>query len=167
MDKIYKILLATIGKILPISYHPLGNFGKKFRYFCAKRIVEQIGYGCNIEKGATLQNSVKIGNNSGIGVNCMVGPEVTIGNGVMMGPDCLIYTHNHKFDKNLLKYKGDTKIKPVYIGDNVWIGARCIILPGVKVGKGSTIGAGSIVTKDVPEFTVVAGNPAKVVKYLI
>lgn len=167
MEKIYKLLLGTIGKWLPISYHPGGRIGRYFREFCAKKIVKSIGHGCNIEKGAVLQHSIKIGNNSGIGVNCVIGPGTIIGNGVMMGPDCLIYTHNHKFDKDLLRYNGDTEINPVNIEDNVWIGARCIILPGVTVGKGSTIGAGAIVTKNVPEYTVVAGNPAKVVKRLI
>ncbi|MEH7581800.1 DapH/DapD/GlmU-related protein, partial [Priestia megaterium] len=67
--------------------------------------------------------------------------------------------------KDELIFEGYTKREPVIIEDRVWIGARCIILPGVTIGKGATVGAGAVVTKDVPPYTVVAGNPAKVVKY--
>ena len=55
--------------------------------------------------------------------------------------------------------------EPVYIGDDVWIGARVIILPGRKIGEGVIIGAGAVVTKDVPDYAVVGGNPAKVIKF--
>ena len=103
-----------------------------------------------------------------VGVNCLIGPKAKIGKSVMMAPECLIYTRNHKFDKTLKKYEGYTEVKPVIIGDNTWLGARCIILPGTKIGKGCTIGAAKlVVTKDVPDYSVAAGNPAKVVKKLI
>ena len=89
-----------------------------------------------------------------------------IGKNVMMGPECLIYTRNHRFDKTKLKYDGYTETRPVIIKDDVWIGARVIILPGVSIGRGSTVGAGAVVSKSVPEYSVVVGNPAKVVKKL-
>ena len=84
----------------------------------------------------------------------------------MMGTDCLIYTQNHKFDEidKLMRLQGFQGTKPVYIGNNCWIGGRVTILPGVKIGDGSIIGAGAVVTKDVPENSIVAGNPAVVVK---
>lgn len=167
MSKIHKFLLSTIGAMLPISYHPFGNIGRKFRYYCASKIVVKIGKNCNVEKGAVLQSSVILDDNAGVGVNCVIGPGTFIGKGVMMGPECLIYTHNHKFDKTILRYNGNTEVNPVYIDDNAWLGARCIILPGVRIGKGATVGAGSVVTKNVDDYTVVAGNPAKTVKYLI
>lgn len=156
-----------IGHRLPLSYRPLGFIGKKFRYFCAARFIKSIGHNVNIEKGASFANSVTIGDNSGIGVNAVLTDEVYIGKNVMMGPDCMIYTSNHKFMKETRSYEGFTQIRPVIIEDDVWIGARCIILPGVKIGKGSTIGAGSVVSKEVPPYSVVAGNPARVVKSLI
>jgi maltose O-acetyltransferase len=65
------------------------------------------------------------------------------------------------------KYIGNTPIKAVIIEDNVWIGARVIILPGVTIGKGSTIGAGAVVSKNIPPYSVAVGNPARVVKSLI
>lgn len=164
---IMKFLFYSIGNWLPISYYPFGFLGKKFRYFCAKFFITSIGKNVNIEKGAFISPGLSVGDNSGIGVNCVISDQVFIGSNVMMGPDCLFYTRNHKFAKVQKKYLGYTEIKPIIVGDDVWLGARCIILPGVKIGRGSTIGAGSIVTKDVPPYSVSAGNPAKVLKSLL
>lgn len=73
-----------------------------------------------------------------------------------MGPDVMIFTQNHKNDRLDIPMMLQTDPKrPVVIGDDVWIAARAIILPGVTIGKGSIIGAGAVVTKDVPEYAVV------------
>lgn len=64
-----------------------------------------------------------------------------------------------------MNLQGMSKEHPVLIEDDVWIGANVIILPGVKISKGSIIGAGSVVTKNVPEYAIVGGNPARVIKY--
>ena len=96
----------------------------------------------------------------------MIQGGTTIGNHVMMGPDVSIYTQNHRFsniDKNMDE-QGFDDLKEVHIGNNVWIGARVIILPGVTIGEGAVIGAGTIVSKDVPSFSVFVGNPGRVVK---
>jgi maltose O-acetyltransferase len=79
----------------------------------------------------------------------------------MMAPDVIIVTENHKYTKE--SFKGWEK-KPVIIEDNVWIGYRVIILPGVRVGRNAIIGAGAVVTKDVPPYAIVGGVPAKVIK---
>lgn len=84
----------------------------------------------------------------------------------MMGTDVTVITRNHRFDRTdvpMMK-QGFEDEKPVYIGDDVWIGDRVIILPGVHVGNGCVIAAGSVVTKDVPRYTVVGGVPAKVIR---
>ena len=85
----------------------------------------------------------------------------------MMGPECYICTINHETDDLSVPMckQGSKPEKPVYIGDDVWIGSRVTILPGVRIGNGAIIGAGAVVSKDIPDFAVVAGNPAKVVKY--
>ena len=85
----------------------------------------------------------------------------------MMGPNCIIYTINHKTDdtSTTMRGQGFAEEKPVAIGDDVWIGGRVIILPGVHIGSHSIVGAGAVVTKNVPEWAVVAGNPAVVKKY--
>ena len=83
-----------------------------------------------------------------------------------MGPDILIYTTNHvssSTDIPICK-QGNTKPRPVIIEDDVWIGARVIILPGVTIKKGSIVGAGTVLTKTFPEYSIIAGNPGRVVK---
>lgn len=84
----------------------------------------------------------------------------------MMGQDCIILTQNHNWENlNIpIMEQGYEERKNVYIEDDVWIGARVTILPGVTVGAHSIIGAGAVVTKDVPEYVIVAGVPAKVIK---
>ena len=87
----------------------------------------------------------------------------------MMGPEVLIYSTNHCTSRTdiPINQQGNRSIAPVQIGDDVWIGARVIILPGVIVGSGSVLGAGAVVSKDVPPSAVVVGNPARVVHYRV
>ena len=85
----------------------------------------------------------------------------------MIGPRCIIYTRNHAFERTDIPMfrQGMSETKPVVINDDVWIGARVTILPGVTVGKGAIIGAGSVVTKNIPEYAIVGGISAKVIKF--
>ena len=163
-----KLLYNTIAKNMPISDGRF-NFGsKKLRAFCGKLILEHCGTNVNIEKGARFDEKVRLGNNSGIGVNAFIAAHVSIGENVMMGPDCMIFTSNHRTeerDKPMCQ-QGFTEPRPVTIEDDVWIGARVIILPGVHVGTGSVIGAGAVVTHDVAPYSIVGGNPAKLIRYM-
>ena len=90
---------------------------------------------------------------------------VTIGDRVLIGYRSQILSHNHQLpkDKGRIIDAGHD-YKPVTIGDDAWIGANCIILPGVTIGEGAVVGAGSIVTKDIPAFSIAVGNPAKIIK---
>lgn len=166
MKSIYRILYRLIGKKMPLSDVKFSFGAKKIRRFLTKKIIVKMGNNVNIEKGAEFFNSLEIGNNSGVGVNCMLSGKIIIGNDVMMGPEVYIYTFNHRFNRiDIPMWKqGHEEIKPVYIEDDVWIGSRVTILPGVKIGKGSIIGASSVVTKDVLPYSVVGGNPAKLLK---
>lgn len=131
-----------------------------------KLMLPKCGDNVNIEKNATFSIRTEIGNNSGIGVNAHFYGKVVIGDNVMMAPDCIIYVRNHESSRLDIPMceQGSTEERPVVIGNDVWIGGRVIILPGVKIGDGAIIGAGSVVTKDVSEYDVVAGNPARVIK---
>ena len=94
--------------------------------------------------------------------------SIYIEDDVMIGSGVHIYVANHRFDlndKNIIK-QGHSKPKSVYIKEGAWIGANSIILPGVTIGKNSVVGAGSVVTKSFPDRVLVAGNPAKIIKYL-
>nr|WP_269430795.1 acyltransferase [Methanosarcina siciliae] len=93
------------------------------------------------------------------------GGEIYIGDDVIMGGRVIFHTLNHNYDKkDILIKKQGTIVKPINVGDDCWIGSDVIILPGVTIGKGSVIGAGSMITKDVMPYSVVAGNPARVIK---
>lgn len=92
--------------------------------------------------------------------------KITIGNDVLFGPNVCLYTPTHPLDPNVRKNWGPEAAKPITIGNDCWIGGNAIILMGITIGNGVTVGAGSVVTKDVPDNVVVVGNPAKVIKTL-
>ena len=89
--------------------------------------------------------------------------EIKIGNNVIFGPKTTIWTYNHDYKGSHLPYGGPDILGKVEIEDNVWVGMNAIILPGVTIGEGAIIGAGSVVTKDVPKFSIVGGNPIKII----
>ena len=126
-------------------------------------------------KNVTIWNNVQIdspskltiGDNVSLNRNAILhaGGKIVIGSNVLIGPGVIIYSQNHSYSdsKELIINQG-YNTKKVTIFDNVWIASNAIILPGVTIGEGSIIGAGSVVTKDVKPNTVVAGNPAVVIK---
>jgi len=107
--------------------------------------------------------NIKIGKNVFINACCRFQDQggIEIGDGSLIGHNTTIATLNHDF--NPLKRQNLTP-SPVKIGKNVWIGSDCTILPGVEIGDGAIIGAGSVVTKSVPKNTIAVGNPARVIK---
>ena len=171
--KIVKVLALAayyiFARYLPASNNRIGFWARPIRRLICQRIFESTGRNINIEKGAYFGTGkgIEIGDNSGIGVNCQVYGPAKIANNVMMGPEVIILTANHsseRLDIPMIQ-QGCLPCQKVTIFDDVWIGTRAIILPGVTIGKGSIIGAGSVVTKDVSDYAVVGGNPARVIKY--
>ncbi|MBI1770270.1 MAG: acyltransferase [Bacteroidetes bacterium] len=108
-----------------------------------------------------------IGDNSAVGAQSFLGGQggISIGKDVIMGPQVKIFSENHIYDQdtNIIRKQGESR-KGVVIGDNCWIGAGAIILDGVTISHGCVVAAGSIVTRSVPENSVVAGSPARVIK---
>ena len=163
--KIIYVIYKITACWLPETRHfPLGG---AYRRILAAQIIHKMGKNVNIEHGAIFTPELEIGNNSGIGVDCKLYGPVRIGNDVMMGPEVIAYTVSHCFENPdiLIREQGYKELQPITIGDDVWIGRRVMLLPGVSIGKGAVIGAGAVVTKDVPEFAVVGGVPAKIIKW--
>ncbi|MBE6583910.1 MAG: transferase [Ruminococcaceae bacterium] len=162
--KILYVMYKALACWLPKSDHfpP----GKWLRRTFAKGIAKKCGKKVNIEHGAYFTPGLSIGDRSGVGIDCEINGPVTIGKDVMMGPEVVVYTSGHEFGSTDVPMmdQGFTETKPVVIGDDVWIGRRVIIMPGVTIGNGCIIGAGAVVTKDVPDYSVVGGVPAKILK---
>jgi maltose O-acetyltransferase len=162
-SKIVFILYRITAAWLPISQR--SRLAKSLRVFWARKMI-RCGNAVNIEKNAYFTPGLSLGDNSGIGIDCEVYGPVTIGKNVMMGPEVVIYTSGHKFDRTDIPMieQGSTDAEPVTIGDDVWIGRRVMIMPGVTIGNGCVIGAGAVATKDIPTYSVAGGVPARVLK---
>ena len=121
-----------------------------------------------IESYSCINNAVgdvTIGDNTRIGIHCTIIGPVCIGNNVNLAQGITVTALNHNFaDTNRRIDEQGISTNPVVIGDDVWIGANAVILPGVTIGRHVVVAAGAVVTKDVPEYSVVAGVPAKVIK---
>jgi len=129
-----------------------------------------IGEGVIISRCTYIQSkcgNINIGDFCSIGVQCYISAvnDVTIGNNVLIAGQCYIGGGRYPMERNgvPMKDQGAFSNGPVHIGDDVWIGAGVKILDNVSVGEGSIIGAGAVVTKDVPAYAIVAGVPAKVI----
>lgn len=161
------ILYYTIAQYLPESgkYFKIGG---KVRYILCKRIFKACGKHVNIERKAHFASGVdiEIGDYSGIGINAHIPNGTIIGNYVMMGPNCFILDVNHAIsDLSCPMCKqGMTEKKITRIGNDVWIGRDVHITPGRTIADGSVIAMCSVLTKDFPPYSVVGGNPAKLIK---
>lgn len=171
-------------------------FLKKKKQQTVNTLTLSVGSNNNIHSTAILDNSlggnITIGNNNEIlngcilmsyggkieiGDNCSINPYTIIyghGKGVKIGNEVLIAAHtviipaNHNFLRTDISIKRQgLNFKGIIIHDDVWIAAGCKILDGVTIGKGAIVAAGSVVNKDVPEYAIVAGVPAKIIKMRI
>jgi maltose O-acetyltransferase len=172
MTKIIKIVCLFLyygfARYLPKSYMPFNLCSKYVRFILCRRIFKRIGTNVNVERLSYFGDGsgIEIGDNSGLGINCHI-TYAKIGKNVMIGPDVFYIKANHKFDRLdiPLSEQGSSEAKPLIIEDNAWIGARVILLPGITIGEGAVIGAGSVITSNVPSYAIAAGNPARVIKY--
>ena len=164
------ILYYGFAMHLPASANPFGlGVGKRLRAALCRRIFQRCGEGAGVQTGAYfgLGDHVSLGAHSVIGVDArLYGPgRIEIGDRVLMGPDVAIVTGNHRFGEVGEPIAGQgADVAPVAIEDDVWIGLRVIILPGVTIGKGSVIAAGAVVADDIPPFSIAGGVPARVIR---
>jgi maltose O-acetyltransferase len=112
--------------------------------------------------------NMQVGERVFFNFNCVVldVAPVTIGSRTMFGPNVQVYTATHPLN-HIERSSGREYAKPIRIGEDVWVGGSVVICPGVTIGNRSVIGAGSIITKDIPDDVFAAGNPGKVIRHLI
>ncbi len=172
MGKIKRLIFCALyygfAQWLPSSYiRGCAVFGT-IRHVICRQLFSHCGKEARIEPRAFFNSgrNVSIGDYSSIGEKTKIRGSVKIGDHVMMGEEVLIISWNHAFSRTDIPMvqQGFQEEKTVTIGDDVWIGSRVILLAGVKVGRGAIIGAGAVVAKDVPDWAIVVGNPAKVIK---
>lgn len=158
-----------ICRWLPASTFPvLGRFGKWTRYCCAKVIFKKCGKKVNLERGACFGCGfdIEIGDRSGIGINAHIPSNTIIGNFVNMGPEVFILARNHRINRTdiTMQDQGYTEALQTIIEDDVWIGREVTMTPGRRIAKGSVIGARCLLCKDFPEYSVVGGNPSRLIR---
>lgn len=171
----YRLLYYGFARHLPKSTVPLlGKASKAIRRGICKHLFKKDdSHQCrdlNVEQGAYFGSgkNFTVGDGVGLGKNFKsLNRIVTIDNYLMMGEDVLFLGGGHNYDRTDIPMgqQGGKEATPLHIAGDVWIGARAIILPGCRrIGHGAIIGAGSVVTKDVPDWAVVGGNPATIIK---
>ena len=156
-------------KYLPSSTTPLiGSLCRKLRYIVCKGIFKKMGKNVNVERGASfgLGSNIEIGDNSGIGINARIPDDIIIGNNVMMAPNCYILKMNHNFANTEIPMiaQHNSEKKQTIIEDDVWIGLNVTFTPGRTLKKGSVVAAGCVLCKDFPEYSIIGGNPAKLIR---
>ncbi|WP_228373770.1 sugar O-acetyltransferase [Demequina maris] len=132
-------------------------------------LVGECGEGLDFRPPIYLEykERVRFGRNVFINANLMIlgSGIVTIGDNALIGPEARFYTVNHAFDVDIRR-EGWERAFPITLEADVWLGGSVVICPGVTIGRGSVVAAGSVVTKDVPPMSVVGGNPARVIRTL-
>lgn len=163
---IFWLAYYLFARHLPRSYVRYSFGSRAIRAFILKRLFGKFGRNVNIEPKVIFYNmsESEIGDFSGIGMYSIIG-TVRIGRDVMMGEELRAISQNHKFDDitTPMRKQGWHEDQPIIVEDDVWIGARVIILPGIRIEKGSIIGAGTVVNKDIAQYSIAAGNPSKII----
>jgi len=168
MKKIYLLLYYGFAQFLPMQPIPGYQLFYKIRYFIVKRILKKCGKNVIVKNKCYFGNGdrLEIGDNSQLGQNARLSGTITIGDHVLMGPDVVMMATSHAYEDLDVPMilQGAVDEQPVIIGNDVWIGTRSIILPGVEIGDHSIIAAGSVVTKSCEPYSILGGVPAKLIK---
>lgn len=165
----YLALYYGIAYWLPGSYNViLGGVSRKIRYFLCRHIFKYCGKNVNIERKANFGCGldIELGDESALGINCTIPSKTIIGRYVMMGPNCFILQDNHVFIRTDIPmcHQGHTPILPTVVEDDVWIGRDVLITPGRIIKRGSIVAAGCVLCKNCPEYSVIGGNPSKLIR---
>lgn len=146
------------------------DWGGYLRKVCAKHIFKSCGKKIYVGHKAYFGSgkNIELGDYSAIGINCHVPNDIKIGKYVMMGPDCYFLNSNGSHVYNdihtPMMFQGKKHDPQIVVGDDVWFGRQCLVLSGKRLGSHSIIAAGSVVCKDVEDYSIVGGNPIKLIK---
>ena len=145
----------------------LSKIKKKFYQHRCESVAKSYGNNFKVNGESYVTPNTTLGNNVNFnGMKIQGNGNVSIGDNFHSGIECMIITSIHNYDKgNAIPYDDTIISKDVIIEDNVWLGNRVTILPGVKIGEGAIIQAGSVVVKDVEKYAIAGGHPAEVCKY--
>lgn len=165
MKKFLYLIYLLFFRYTPEDYRPYSLFFPAIRNFLVFNYLQSCGKKLRVKSGAEISPNSTVGYDSELGTRCIIQANVAIGDHVIMGPDVKIYSRNHRADRIdiPIQKQGDIELTTT-IGNDVWIGANVIITAGVTVGNHCILAAGSVVTKDVPDYSVVGGVPAKILK---
>lgn len=161
----YLISLRDRTRALIAEFNQEKN--EKKREETLKSVVGKMGGGCYITPNVFFDYgcNTELGDNVYLNANCVIldCAKVSIGSNTFIGPNVQFYTPIHPLDYKTRNTFVESA-KPISVGKNCWLGGSVIILPGVNIGDGCVIGAGAVVTKDIPENSLAVGNPAKVIR---
>ncbi|WP_336921484.1 sugar O-acetyltransferase [Aquipuribacter sp. SD81] len=160
---------TTAAMDLAAAYNATTTRQQPLRRALLEQLLGAVGEGADIRPPL----HVDYGTNIRIGARCFANfglvaldvAAITIGDDVQMGPNVQLLTPTHPLDPRLRRDKWEAA-EPITIGDNVWLGGGVIVLPGVSIADHTVVGAGSVVTRDLPAGVVAVGNPARVVRHL-
>lgn len=148
-------LYRNYKKIIQKFYSSYYTF--KVKLICKSYISVKANAKTVVTKNTVLGQNVNFN-----GMIISGGGKLVIGNNFHSGTECMIITQNHNYESTKIPYDSSVICKKVVIEDNVWVGNRVLILPGVRIGEGAILQAGSVVVKDVPKYAIAGGSPAKV-----
>lgn len=163
----FLLLYYGVAQYLPRTFWPGGFVFSCFRASLLRGMGCVIGQRCELEPwiDVGLKPNIQVGSycqiNKGVALR-----NVKMGDHVMIAPDVIILDRVHRFDKIdvPMVFQAVERFTETVIENDVWIGQRAIVMPGIHIGKGAIVGAGAVVTKDVPSYSIVAGVPAKIIK---
>lgn len=164
--KIHYIIYLILLRYTPEIYRPYALFFPYLRRYFVSSFINKCGKCLRVKRNADISMFIEIGNNSELGTDCIIQSNTFIGDYVIMGPGVKIYTKNHGFSNlNIPIAFQPIEEKKVTIGNDVWLGANVIITPGVTIGNHVIVAAGAVVTKDISDYAMVGGVPAKIIKF--
>lgn len=153
--------------VINYFYEFYQNFKRNRYKNNVKKVAENVGKDLKVNRDSYVTSNTKLGNNVNFnGMKIQGHGNVTIGNNFHSGIECMVITDIHNYNKGIaIPYDNTIISKDIIIEDNVWLGNRVMILPGVTIEEGAIIQAGSVVVNNIPKYAIAGGHPAKVFKY--